>query len=74
MPSPAVATTNLLYNVVAGPGALVRYRRSGHLTGPLARRSVVGTLPGMVVGAVVRVFAVPGPQVFRLLVAAFLSC
>jgi uncharacterized membrane protein YfcA len=33
---------------------------------------VAGTLPGVVVGAVIRVFAVPGPQVFRLLVAAFL--
>ena len=72
VPSPAVTPTNLLFNVVAGPGALVRYRRTGHLTGPLARRLVAGTLPGVVVGAVIRVFAVPGPQIFRLLVAAFL--
>ncbi|MEU9104471.1 sulfite exporter TauE/SafE family protein [Streptomyces xanthophaeus] len=72
VPSPAVTPTNLLYNVVAGPGALLRYRRSGSLHGPLVRRLVLGTLPGVVVGAVVRVFAIPGPAVFKALVAAFL--
>jgi uncharacterized membrane protein YfcA len=34
VPSPAVTPTNLLYNVVSGPGALLRYRRNGQLTGP----------------------------------------
>ncbi|GAA0965084.1 TSUP family transporter [Actinocorallia libanotica] len=72
VPSPAVTPTNLLFNVVAGPGALIRYRRTGRLTGPLARLLVAGTAPGVVVGAVIRVFALPGPTVFRLLVAAFL--
>ena len=28
VPSPAVTPTNLLYNVVAGPGALARYRHT----------------------------------------------
>ncbi|MFE5207233.1 sulfite exporter TauE/SafE family protein [Streptomyces sp. NPDC056600] len=72
VPSPAVTPTNLLYNVVAGPGALLRYRRDGRLYGPLTRLLVVGTLPGVVLGAVVRVFAVPGPAVFRILVAVLL--
>ncbi|WP_052850957.1 sulfite exporter TauE/SafE family protein [Streptomyces avicenniae] len=72
VPNPAVTPTNLLYNVVAGPGALLRHRRSGALRGPLVRRLVLGTLPGVVVGAVVRVFVLPGPDVFRLLVAAFM--
>ncbi|HEY9328213.1 MAG TPA: sulfite exporter TauE/SafE family protein [Streptomyces sp.] len=72
VPSPAVTPTNLLYNVVAGPGALLRYHRAGRLGGPLTRLLVVGTVPGVVVGAVIRVFAVPGPGVFRLLVAALL--
>ncbi len=70
--SPAVTPTNLLYNVVAGPGALLRYRRAGLLNSPLTRRLVIGTLPGVVVGAVVRVFVVPGPTAFRLLVAGLL--
>ncbi|MGP4086181.1 TSUP family transporter [Streptomyces sp. KR55] len=72
VPSPAVTPTNLLFNVVAGPGALLRYRREGLLHSPLTRRLVTGTLPGVVIGAVVRVFAVPGATVFRLLVAALL--
>jgi uncharacterized protein len=72
VPSPAVTPTNLLYNVVAGPGALARYWRSGVLATPLTRQLVLGTLPGVVVGAVIRVFAVPGAQAFRLLVASLL--
>ncbi|MFE4575142.1 TSUP family transporter [Streptomyces chartreusis] len=72
VPSPAVTPTNLLYNVVAGPGALIRYARNGSLTGPLTTRLALGTLPGVVVGAVVRVFVVPGPGIFRVLVAVLL--
>jgi uncharacterized membrane protein YfcA len=72
VPSPAVTPTNLLYNVVAGPGALLRYRSRGALAGPLARLLLAGTLPGVIIGAVIRVFAVPGPRVFRLIVAAVL--
>ncbi|MFG2339164.1 TSUP family transporter [Streptomyces yangpuensis] len=72
VPSPAVTPTNLLYNVVAGPGALLRHHRTGSLRGPLTRLLVAGTVPGVVLGAVIRVFAVPGPRVFRLLIAALL--
>ncbi|MFJ4828804.1 sulfite exporter TauE/SafE family protein [Streptomyces sp. NPDC088747] len=72
VPSPAVTPTNLLYNVVAGPGALLRHHRAGSLRGPLTRLLITGTVPGVVIGAVVRVFAVPGPRVFRLLVAFLL--
>lgn len=72
VPSPAVTPTNLLYNVVAGPGALARYWRGGQLTGALTRLLLAGTIPGVVLGACLRVFAVPGPQAFRLVVAAVL--
>lgn len=72
VPSPSVTPTNLLFNVVAGPGALLRHRGRGHLRGPLTRLLVLGTLPGVAVGAVIRVFAVPGAGVFRLFVAVLL--
>ncbi|WP_405533107.1 sulfite exporter TauE/SafE family protein [Streptomyces avidinii] len=72
VPSPAVTPTNLLYNVVAGPGALLRHARAGRLGGPLTRLLLAGTVPGVVLGALIRVFAVPGPAVFRLLIAVFL--
>ncbi|MGF0175642.1 TSUP family transporter [Streptomyces sp. Marseille-Q5077] len=72
VPNPAVSATNLLFNVVAGPGALWRFRRDGALHGDLARRLVLGSLPGVVLGAAIRVFALPGPDVFRLLIATLL--
>ena len=72
VPSPAVTPTNLLYNVVAGPGALARYRHQGQLTGPLARQLLTGTVPGVILGAVIRVYFAAGPRLFRLLAAAVL--
>lgn len=66
VPNPAVTPTNLLYNVIAGPGALLRYRRSGHLRGPLTQLLLLGTIPGVIIGAVIRVFVLPGPQAFRI--------
>lgn len=72
VPSPAVTPTNLLFNVVAGPGALLRHRRRGTLAGRLTALLLIGTVPGVVAGAAVRVFAVPGPEVFRVLVAVLL--
>ncbi|MFD3872254.1 sulfite exporter TauE/SafE family protein [Streptomyces sp. NPDC058623] len=72
VPSPAVTPTNLLYNVVAGPGALIRHARGGRLGGPLTRLLLVGTVPGVILGALIRVFAVPGPAVFRAFIALLL--
>jgi len=72
VPSPAVTPTNLLFNVVAIPGALARYRRGGRPASRLTRLLLLGTLPGVVIGAVMRVFVVPGAEVFRLIVAALL--
>lgn len=72
VPNPAVTPTNLMYNVISGPGALLRYRNGGHLAGPLARRLLVGTVPGVVLGAVIRVHVVPGPRPFRVVAAVVL--
>jgi uncharacterized protein len=72
VPRPAVTPTNLLFNLVAVPGALMRYRARGQLGGRLTRLLAVGSVPGVVIGAVIRVFAVPGPNVFRLIVALVL--
>lgn len=72
VPSPAVTPTNLLFNVIAGPGGLLRYRATGGLTGRLTQLLLAGTLPGVIIGAFIRVFAVPGPRVFRLIVAVVL--
>jgi uncharacterized membrane protein YfcA len=72
VPSPAVTPTNLLFNIVAIPGALARYRARAPLGSPLTTVLLIGTLPGVVIGGVIRVLLIPGQQVFRLVVAGFL--
>ena len=71
-PSPAVTPTNLLYNVVATPGALYRYWRQKQTGGRLALVLIAGTLPGVIAGSVIRVELLPGPRVFDLVVAVVL--
>jgi uncharacterized protein len=65
-PSPAVTPTNLLYNVVATPGALYRYWRQGQASRRLALVLIAGTPPGVVAGSVIRVEFLPGPRLFAL--------
>ena len=72
-PSPAVTPTNLLYNVVATPGALVRYWRQGQTGGRLAVLLIAGTLPGVIAGSVIRVALLPGPHVVDLVVSIVLA-
>lgn len=71
-PSPAVTPTNLLYNLIAIPGALLRFHRERRLASPLTRLLVLGTLPGMVIGAVIRVELLDQADAFLLVVAAIL--
>jgi uncharacterized membrane protein YfcA len=71
-PSPAITPTNLLYNLIAIPGALLRFHREGRLTGPLTRLLVLGTLPGMVAGAVIRAELLSGGEAFLAVIAVVL--
>jgi uncharacterized membrane protein YfcA len=71
-PSPAVTPTNLLYNVVATPGAIYRYWRQGQTGGRLTRVLVAGTLPGVIAGSILRVELLPGPHVFDVVIAVVL--
>jgi uncharacterized protein len=72
-PSPAVTPTNLLYNIVATPGAIYRYWRQGQTGGRITLVLVAGTLPGVVAGSVIRVELLPGAHVFDLIVGAVLA-
>jgi uncharacterized protein len=72
VPSPALTPTNLLYNLIAIPGALLQYRRRRQLGQRLARLLVLGTLPGVVAGAVIRVELLAGPNAFYLVIGAVL--
>jgi uncharacterized protein len=72
VPSMVATPTNLLYNVIATPGALYRYWRQKQTGGRLALVLIAGTLPGVIAGTVIRVELLPGPRVFNLVVAAVL--
>src|ERR1700726_2273958 len=68
-PNPSVTPTNLLFNVFATPGALYRYWRQGQTGGTLTRQLLLGTLPGVILGSVIRVELLPGPRAFEAAIA-----
>jgi uncharacterized membrane protein YfcA len=67
VPSPSVTPTNLLFNVAATPGGLLRFARERRLRGPLTGLLVAGTLPGVVAGAVLRVEVFSSERSFTLI-------
>lgn len=70
--APSVSATNQLFNIVAIPSGVYRYWREGRMVWPLAWIVVAGTLPGVLIGAVVRVNYLPDPKEFRVFAAAVL--
>jgi len=72
VPSPSVTPTNLLFNVAATPGGLLRFAREHRLNGPLTRLLVAGTLPGVIAGAIIRVELFSGSRSFSVIAALVL--
>ena len=70
--SPAVSPTNLFYNILATPGGVYRYVREGRVVWPLAWVVILGTLPGVFVGAVLRVTLLSDPASFQVFVGLVL--
>jgi uncharacterized protein len=68
--APSVSSTNQLYNIVAIPSGVYRYCKEGRMVWPLTWAVVVGTLPGVFIGAFVRVTGLRDPQNFKLFAAA----
>ncbi|MDO8946964.1 MAG: sulfite exporter TauE/SafE family protein [Desulfocapsaceae bacterium] len=66
--SPAVSSTNQLFNIVAIPSGVFRYIREGRMVWPLTWIVIIGTLPGVLVGAIVRIKYLPDPKHFKLFV------
>ncbi len=69
---PSASATNHFYNVLAIPGGVRRYVREQRMVWPLAMAIVVGTVPGVLVGTVVRIVYLPDPRDFKLFVALVL--
>ncbi len=63
--SPAVSPTNLFYNIVAIPSGVYRFMREQRMAWPLTWVIIVGTLPGIFIGAVIRILYLPDPKHFK---------
>lgn len=70
--SPAVSATNLLYNIVAIPGGVSQYIREGRMAWPIAWTTLVGTLPGIFIGAVIRIKYMPDARSAKFFVGLVL--
>ena len=70
--NPSVSATNQLFNIVAIPSGAYRYIREGRMVWPLTWVVIIGTLPGVFIGAFVRVVYLPNPKNFKLFAAAVL--
>src|ERR1700728_3147167 len=62
VPSPAVTPTNLVFNIAATPGGLLRFWREHRDASSLLGLLVAGTLPGVVAGAIIRVELLSGSR------------
>ena len=69
---PSVSSTNQLYNIVAIPPGVYRYWREGRMLWPLTWTVVLGTLPGVLIGALVRVNGLRDPRNFKFFAAMVL--
>lgn len=70
--TPSVSATNQLFNIVACPSGVYRYCKEGRMVWPLAWLVVAGTLPGVFIGAMVRVVYLPNPKNFKMFAAGVL--
>jgi uncharacterized membrane protein YfcA len=70
--SPAVSPTNLIFNIVAIPSGVYRYIREGRMNWPLTSVVILGTLPGVLFGALIRINWLPNPKNFKLFVGCVL--
>ena len=70
--SPAVSPTNLVFNIVAIPSGVYRYIREGRMNWPVTWVVILGTLPGLFFGALIRINWLPKKEHFTLFVGCVL--
>lgn len=70
--NPSVSATNQFYNVVAIPSGVYRFIKEGRMVWPLTGVVIIGTLPGVFIGALIRVNWLPDASNFKLFAAAVL--
>jgi len=70
--APSVSGTNQVFNVVAIPSGIYRYIREGRMLWPLTWAVIIGTLPGVFIGAWILIKYLPDPKSFKLFVGLVL--
>ena len=68
----SVTATNLVYNLAATPGGLVRYWQEQQMDWPLVLNITAGSLPGVLIGSILRVTVFGSPVVFKAFVGMML--
>jgi uncharacterized protein len=71
--APSVSATNQVFNIVAIPSGVYRYIREKRMVWPLTMATAIGTLPGVFLGAIIRVKYLPDPKSFKLFAACVLG-
>lgn len=64
--TPSVSATNQLFNIVAIPSGVYRYIKEGRMVWPLTWVVIIGTLPGVLIGAFLRIKYLPNPANFKM--------
>lgn len=70
--APSVSGTNQVFNIVAIPSGVYRYIKEGRMLWPLTWAVIIGTLPGVFIGAWVRIEYLPNPKNFKFFVGVVL--
>ncbi len=70
--APSVSGTNQLFNIIAIPSGVWRYVKEGRMVWPLTWAVIIGTLPGVLIGAWVRLEYLPEPRNFKFFVGLVL--
>jgi len=70
--TPAVSSTNHLFNICAIPSGVYRYVKEGRMVWPLTWAIIIGTLPGVLIGVIIRIKYLPDPRSFKLFVGIVL--
>ena len=70
--APSVSATNQVFNIVAIPSGVFRFIREGRMVWPLVWAVIIGTLPGVFIGAWVRIEYLPDPKNFKVFVGCIL--
>jgi len=71
--APSVSGTNQFFNMVAIPSSVWQFVKEKRMVWPLTWAVIIGTLPGVVVGAYIRIEYLPDPRNFKFFVGLVLG-